>query len=764
MLQYTPYVMIKTKPIISLLIFICISFTTTAQSESESDFDELKKAYINIQQEQYHEAYPYFKKMLSVYPQNRAYNYYAGLCLINLNSDVEKTIRYFHFAVSGNVPLDVYFYLGIAYLKQYEFEKAITNFKLFEKKAGKIQADKKQLSNYIAMAKNGLYLVKYFREPLIYKNKTAFREYFFESYDLKKQEGRLENRYNFFEHEKDSMMSIVFVPDYLENQEILYFSARNKLRGDLDIYRTTKINDTTWSKPENLGDQINTPFDEDFPYIHSDGSTLYFASKGHYSMGGYDIYESSWDWETHKWSKPKNLDFPINTPHNDFLFIPTPDKKSAYFTSDRTQEKTQYQVYEIKLDNTKSYVEYKSAEQLRNFACLARNISHEDDDLKTKKKKRKPKIENTIVKVTNKENFLQKSEYDSLLNKAMELQLKADSAKWLIEDKRSLFDKITQEQERTKLGEEIINLEQAVYVYQKKADKCYEKVREIEQINIASKNITYRSKERVNKEKEIAKPISINSGEIVNEPTNNPYQKVFLKSINPIKEEKIEPKDIGLKIKRSAYNSKNPIRLNEKLPDGIIYLIQLGAFSSRKNPVVFKGMYPIVCRKKAKSRIYKYYAGKFRRLKNAENKLRLVKSKGFRDAYIVAFNNNKYISVKNAVKIEAKPMIVYAQKETKSKETIDVNNLIINYVIKGTIDKNNKELIDEFKKLIDKSQNIIVDSSKDKNNLIIKPFKTYKDAVNIKNKLVIFLEDEFEIQAYFIDNQIPLEQAMKITK
>ena len=101
--------------------------------------------------------------------------------------------------------------------------------------------------------------------------------------------------------------------------------------GGKDIYRSTKQKDGNWGKLENLGPTINTPFDEDGPFIHPDGKTLFFSSQGHSGMGGFDIYKSVF--ENGKWSEPFNLGYPINTSADDIFFVINAKGDRAYYSS-----------------------------------------------------------------------------------------------------------------------------------------------------------------------------------------------------------------------------------------------------------------------------------------------------------------------------------------------------------------------------------------------------------------------------------------------
>lgn len=114
----------------------------------------------------------------------------------------------------------------------------------------------------------------------------------------------------------------------------LYFiSDRPGGYGGKDIWYTTKDQRGRWHEPLNLGPVVNTEYDEEGLYLTPDGETLYFSSKGHNSMGGYDIFSTSY--ANGRWNDPINLGYPINSPANDLFFRPTADGKTAYFSSVR---------------------------------------------------------------------------------------------------------------------------------------------------------------------------------------------------------------------------------------------------------------------------------------------------------------------------------------------------------------------------------------------------------------------------------------------
>jgi outer membrane protein OmpA-like peptidoglycan-associated protein len=118
------------------------------------------------------------------------------------------------------------------------------------------------------------------------------------------------------------------------DEKTLYFSSdRPGGFGGLDIYRATLDAKGSWSNVKNLGNVINTEYDEDGPFIDTVGTNLYFSSRGHKGMGGHDIFRSQF--ENNEWSEPVNLGYPINTPDEDIYFVSSVDGIRAFYSSVR---------------------------------------------------------------------------------------------------------------------------------------------------------------------------------------------------------------------------------------------------------------------------------------------------------------------------------------------------------------------------------------------------------------------------------------------
>ena len=130
----------------------------------------------------------------------------------------------------------------------------------------------------------------------------------------------------------------------------LYFAAEAEgSKTGKDIYRCTRTEQTGWSKPERMGDNINTKEDEDNPYLWLDGKTLFFSSKGLKGMGGYDIYKVQMNDVKEGFGKPENIGYPLNTTYDDLGIAVGVDGKTIYVGQVRDSGYGEQDIYKVTL-------------------------------------------------------------------------------------------------------------------------------------------------------------------------------------------------------------------------------------------------------------------------------------------------------------------------------------------------------------------------------------------------------------------------------
>lgn len=128
--------------------------------------------------------------------------------------------------------------------------------------------------------------------------------------------------------------------------KILYFSSdREGGFGGRDLYSSQLQEDGSWGEIQNLGPIINTRFDDDAPFIHPDRRTMYYSSKGHNSMGGYDIFYTYLSEEG--WDKPENVGYPVNTIDDDRYYVLSADAKTGYYSTAGRSENGMHDIYTV---------------------------------------------------------------------------------------------------------------------------------------------------------------------------------------------------------------------------------------------------------------------------------------------------------------------------------------------------------------------------------------------------------------------------------
>jgi tetratricopeptide (TPR) repeat protein len=137
---------------------------------------------------------------------------------------------------------------------------------------------------------------------------------------------------------------------------IIFSSDKEEGLGKTDLYICKKLPNDKWAKPVNMGNIINTKYEESYPYLCDNGMTLYFSSTGHNSIGGFDVFVSYFDLAKKEWSKPVNVGYPLNTAHDNIAISFSKTKKYAYIATHRKDSYGDLDIYKVNfIDATPSY-------------------------------------------------------------------------------------------------------------------------------------------------------------------------------------------------------------------------------------------------------------------------------------------------------------------------------------------------------------------------------------------------------------------------
>ncbi|MCX6297449.1 MAG: hypothetical protein NTX97_15595, partial [Bacteroidetes bacterium] len=339
------------------LLLLAFAFGTrvaSAQTTFGSEEELKTQAAKLFDEDQFEEAYPLYSQLTSIYPKDPNYNYRLGVCMLYASDDKEKPIAFLEFAVNKpDVEKEALFYLARAYHLNYRFDDAIKEYLLYKNVASSAKAEKLMVERQIEMCRNGKKLLRNLTDLVVIEKKEMSREDFFRSYDISGIGGKLlvkpdEEVFKTALDKKKKEKSIIYLAS--NNNQVFFSSYGDDPERGKDIYVIRKLPNGEWSKPQTLGYPVNTEYDEDYPFLHPNGKVLYFCSKGHNSMGGYDIFKTTLNEETNTWNKPVNLDFPINTPDDDILYVTNEDEKEAYFSSARASKTGKTAVYHINVE------------------------------------------------------------------------------------------------------------------------------------------------------------------------------------------------------------------------------------------------------------------------------------------------------------------------------------------------------------------------------------------------------------------------------
>jgi tetratricopeptide (TPR) repeat protein len=319
-----------------------------AQAEAESKKPELaEKAFSN---KDYKTAIKLYSQLLKLNPEEPIYNYRKGLSLFKTEQNKLKAIPFLTKASkSDKVPYDVFYYLGRSYHLWSDFGKAQKAYLSFKRKADPKEVIELKIMRLVENCSNGKKLMQ---EQLNMEtiNKTpVFADKFPKGYPTELVSEKLMKKTKFFISPVDAKKKTNLLMFKTEQNEMIQTSYGLKDDGNTDLYVNMLVGGDKWGIPKALGENINTSYDEDYAFVTLDGNTMYFSSKGHNSIGGYDIFVSTRKSSTSPWGIPKNVGYPINSPYDDILFTPNLTGEYAYFSSNRRSPTQGYNLYKIKM-------------------------------------------------------------------------------------------------------------------------------------------------------------------------------------------------------------------------------------------------------------------------------------------------------------------------------------------------------------------------------------------------------------------------------
>ena len=319
----------KNKHIIFTLLLSTTLFALQGQT-----LDDARSWYL---EGRYADALPIFRKAFAEDPTNAALNQWLGVSLLKTGRILES-VRYLTFAEEKKIP-EATLYLGELYSKLYRFEDAEKAYEKYQKA---------QRRNKEALAKLDLFReetaqlqkrVLRTEEVVIIDSLVLPKRHFLQAYYLSSSSGTLQPINEFFTGTPAGDQTL----HLNERGDKMYYSRESTNSGH-DLFTMDKLIDR-FGNERKLPETINDPGNQAFPYVLSDGLTLYFASTGHASLGGYDLFVTRYNLSTDNYLTPNQLNMPFNSPFNDYLMVIDEEKGVGWFASDRFQQADSVCVY-----------------------------------------------------------------------------------------------------------------------------------------------------------------------------------------------------------------------------------------------------------------------------------------------------------------------------------------------------------------------------------------------------------------------------------
>ncbi len=323
---------------------------------------------------QYEEVFPYFTKKFKAYPNSANYNFFYGACCAHLGQ-LDKAIKPLEYAVSRKTP-PAYEHLIWAYKELYRFDDAeiVVNkwisFLSDKHKNTEVATQIKKEVTQKALMLRGISRITILDSIVIDKAQ------FLQAYALPESAGFL-NQINARE--------VRYTPQ-IESQQ--WYAAQDLITREINKDSTITIplfkimvrhrEGEGWGKPKAVSESVNSKDgDSNYPYLMSDGQTLYFANNGSKSIGGYDIFVTRRMTEEGEFLKPQNMGMPFNSPANDYMLVIDTSHKLGWFASDRYQPEGMVCVYTFVPNEAREVYDSEklSKKLLANFATL-RPIAH----------------------------------------------------------------------------------------------------------------------------------------------------------------------------------------------------------------------------------------------------------------------------------------------------------------------------------------------------------------------------------------------------
>lgn len=597
------------------------------------DMQEVKETSLaSFEQGSFRSALTGFRTLMELDGTDPLYSYYVGRCLVELNEELDEAIELLYGASKKNVPADAVFYLGRAYHLSYNFQDASSYYESYERTASKLDRKIHNVKHLISTCRSASEITSTYN-PFEVMNVTFMDMSDSLQYTQVKMKGgdlvQKSKAYFRGDEDREGLTALMFMPKDPVRGDYLYFSGyRKSAKEGSQIFRVRKGSGKSWGDPQEVS-SLNSTGNEILPYYDPIENDLYFASDGRQGIGGFDLYRSHYDLERDQWTEAVNLGFPVNSVADEYLLLPGSDLGMVLFFSTRQGTDSTVTIYRVHLVEPKKKTSLNNDKQLREIALMG-GVAEE---MQAEIAAALPQVQmgHRAIEEVQDETLAPIPVFQETLAEALKHQAVSDSLKDLAAKARTNVRESDDPNDRWVWQKQIMVWEKRASDEELMADQLYAQM-ELER-SIQSERAAVNPPETIEVDREL--------GDLT------VYR--YTNAEPEAKGELINSFDI---LGQAPYTTANPIPMDEALPPGTFYRIQLGAFGAALDPNAFEGISPITGEYLKDRGLIKYYAGKFSRYEDASTALPRIHSQGYEDAFIVAWYNGTQVSTQKAKQLE----------------------------------------------------------------------------------------------------------------
>ncbi|HPW89972.1 MAG TPA: tetratricopeptide repeat protein [Paludibacteraceae bacterium] len=455
---------------LAVFMFVCVS----AQRMSDAE------AFFN--QGHYREAGSIYVQALKKTPKDGTLNFKYARCLYEQGQVTEATLYFEQAALFGFAKSNRF--LGDIYFADYRFQEAAQAYDAWLA-SDKLPADEKmQVTKLAAKAKLGAAMLERVEDIGVIDSVKADKRTFIRQIKMAREMG-------FFAFSADLLGLKT------DNTLTAFQSGRNDRRylalqqGDRqsDLFQSFNVL-KEWSEPVVLSSILNTPQNENYPFVAADGITIYFGSEGHEGLGGYDIFMSRFNSETADYLPPQNVGMPFNSTYNDYMMAFDELAGLGWFVTDRYQHPDSVIIYRFVPNTERLILRNKTLQELRDAARMRsyRTVTLTDEKIEIQEVIAQ-KLQATLFWVND--TIVYHSAEQFVSNEAREqfvalceLKAQGEQKQFTLEAKRELWDIIEDENERQVFGNEIVTLEKSCLLIQQQLMRYELDIRTLENVQL----------------------------------------------------------------------------------------------------------------------------------------------------------------------------------------------------------------------------------------------------------------------------------------